>query len=172
MSELSWQRLSRQATVLGLLWCLPLVAMGKEVAGWVEMAVIQPGKLELRAKLDSGAETSSLHCMCSSTFTKDGKEWVQFTVENWRGEMVRMEREVVRRTRVKRHFGGSQERLVITLPVCVGNVLKEREVNVVDRGGLEYQLLIGRNFMAGDLLIDPGRKYLLTPNCSDAPAQQ
>jgi hypothetical protein len=172
MCELSWQRLSGQATLLALLLCIPLTALAKEVAGWVEMAVIQPGGLEVRAKLDSGAETSSLHCTCSSTFQKDGKEWVRFTVENWRGETVRMEREVVRRTQIKRHFGASQERLVITLPICVGNVLKEREVNVVDRGGLEYQLLIGRNFMAGDLLIDPGRKYLLAPSCSDAPTQQ
>jgi hypothetical protein len=158
--------------LLSFLLCLPPLAAAQDVAGWVEMAVIQPGGLEVRAKLDTGAETSSLHCMCSSTFEKDGKEWVRFTVENWRGEMVRMEREVVRRTRIKRHFGGSQERLVITLPICVGNVLKEREVNVVDRGGLEYQLLIGRNFMAGDILVDSGRKYLLAPSCSDAPTEQ
>jgi hypothetical protein len=156
---------------MALLLSLPLWATAKQVAGWVEMAVIQPGDLELRAKLDSGAETSSLHCVCSSTFEKDGEEWVRFTVQNWRGERVQMERPVVRRTKIKRHFGGSQERLVINLPICVGGVRKEREVNVVNREGLEYQLLIGRNFMAGDFLIDPAQKYLLTPSCADAPTQ-
>jgi hypothetical protein len=127
--------------------------------------------MEVRAKLDTGAEISSLHCLCSSTFQKDGKEWVRFTLEDWQKNKVQMEREVVRRAVIKRHFGASQERLVISMPICIGNVLKEREVSVVDRGGFEYSLLIGRNFMAGDLLVDSGEQYLLKPSCADAATQ-
>lgn len=172
MFDVSWGRLIGRVVVLLCVASVPVVAAAdKQVAGWVEMATIQPGNLAVRAKLDTGAETSSVHCLCASTFEKDGKEWVRFTLHNWQGETVQMEREVVRRAIIKRHFGGSQERLVITLPICVGNVLKEGEVNVVDRSGLDYQLLIGRNFMAGGLVVDPGAKYLLQPTCADAPAQ-
>lgn len=171
MFDISWARQCGLASALLCLVWASSVEAAKQVAGWVEMAVIEPGDLQVRAKVDTGAETSSLHCECFSTFERDGKEWVRFTVANWREENVQMEREVVRRAIIKRHFGGAQERLVITLPICLGGVLKEREVNVVDRSGLEYQLLLGRNFLAGDFLVDPGATYQLSATCPDGAAQ-
>ena len=171
MFSLSWQRLLARIVVLFFVASVPLVAVAKEVAGWIEMAKIMPGNIEVRAKLDTGAEISSLHCLCSSTFQRDGQEWVHFSVKDWKGDVVEMERPVVRRAIIKRHFGASQERLVITMPICIGGVLKEHEVSVVDRGGLEYSLLIGRNFMAGNLLVDSGVQYILPPTCTDAPTQ-
>jgi len=171
MCDVSFGRRWAIFVVLLCVVATPLTAVAKEVVGWVEMAMIQPGNLEVRAKVDTGAETTSLHCECFSTYQRDGKEWVRFTVANWREEKVEMEREVVRRTKIKRHFGGSQERLVISLPICLGGILKEREVNVVDRSGLEYQLLIGRNFLAGDFVVDPGAQYLQSSACANVSAQ-
>ena len=171
MFSLSWQRLLARIVVLFFVGSVPLVAVAKEVAGWIEMAKIMPGNVEVRAKLDTGAEISSLHCLCSSTFQRDGQEWVRFSVADWKGDVVEMERPVVRRAIIKRHFGASQERLVITMPICIGSVLKEHEVSVVDRGGLEYSLLIGRNFMAGNLLVDSSVQYIRPPSCTKAPTQ-
>lgn len=162
----------RQWAAMVVLLCvglLPAVSFAKQVSGFIEKVVIYPGNLEMKAKIDTGAFSTSLHCTtCDKTYQKDGKEWVRFTVTNWRGESIELEREVVGRTNITRHFGASQDRLVITLPVCLGGVLKERKVNVVDRSGFNYQMLVGRNFLKGDFVVDPDEKYQLSQTCPDA----
>lgn len=148
---------------------LPGLASAKEVVGFVEKVTLYPGGLQVKAKVDTGAFSTSLHCTtCDKTFKRDGQDWVRFTVTNWRGESVEIERPVVGRTTITRHFGTSQERLVITLPVCLDGVIKQKKVNVVDRTGFNYQMLIGRNFLRGDFLVDPGEKYLASKSCPDA----
>jgi hypothetical protein len=54
---------------------------------------------------------------------------------------------------------------VILLDICVGNVRKTEEVNLIDRTGLNYQLLLGRNFLKDALLVDSGETYMLSPDC-------
>jgi len=51
-----------------------LSAQAKEIVGWTEKAVIYPGGLKLRAKIDTGAKTSSLNCECTNFFEKDGEQ--------------------------------------------------------------------------------------------------
>lgn len=169
MFDVSWKRPLGRVVVLMCVGLLPAAAVAKQVSGWVEKVVIYPGALHMKAKVDTGAFSTSLHCTtCDRSYEKDGKEWVRFTVTNWQGESIELEREVVGRTTITRHFGKDQERLVITLPVCLGGVIKEEKVNVVDRTGFNYPMLIGRNFLKDDFLVDPGEKYLLEPNCPDA----
>ena len=136
-------------------------------AGWVEKAVIYPQKVVLHAKLDTGAKTSSLHAQNPEFITRDGEDWVRLGITNKNIETVIIEAPIVRHVKIKRHFGEKQERPVIRLDLCVGNVRKTEEVNLVDRAGMNYQLLIGRNFLEGSLLIDSGATYVLSPDCRD-----
>lgn len=169
MRDVSSGRRWASAVVLSLLSLAALPAGAKEVVGFIEKVTLYPGALQVKAKIDTGAFSTSLHCTtCDKTFERDGQQWVRFTVTNWRGDSIELERPVVGRTTITRHFGASQERLVITLPVCLGGVVKEREVNVVDRSGFNYQMLIGRNFLRGDFLVDPGEKYKVSQSCPDA----
>ncbi len=157
-----------KSTVMGLmlaLSCLPVVASELLRAGWIEKAVLYPKGIVLHAKLDTGAKTSSLHAPDPEFFTRDGKEWVRITVTNKDIETVMVEAPVERNAKIKRHFGESQTRPVILLDLCIGNVRKTEEVNLVDRAGMNYQLLVGRNFLKGALLIDSGETYLLSPDC-------
>ena len=59
-----------------------------------------------------------------------------------------MERKVVRMAKIKHHFGEVQERMVVKLGVCPGETYyyKEAEVTAVDRSGLTYPMLVGRDF--------------------------
>lgn len=141
------------------------LSSAKEVIGWVEKVTIHPGALELKAKIDSGAKTSSIHCDCQNFIEKDGEKYVSFVVTNFDGSQVRLERRIERFATIKRHFGEAQERAVIMLGICVAGVYKEAEVNVIDRSGLNYQILIGRNFLAGDFLIDTEKMYTTEPGC-------
>ena len=147
--------------------CIESWASPPVTAGWIEHAVLLPQQLVLHAKLDTGAKTSSIHAPDPAFFTRSGENWVRLTVTNRDNESATIETKVVRYAKIKRHFGESQARPVIMLDVCIGNVRKTEEVNLVDRGGLNYPLLIGRNFLEGSLLIDSGATYKLSPDCSD-----
>ena len=137
------------------------------VAGWVERALLFPGGVMMHAKLDTGAETTSINAADHELFKRAGKRWVRFSLTNRRERTMTLERPVVRVATIRRFFGRRQERPVIELEICLGSVRKTIEVSLVDRTGLDYQLLIGRNFLAGELLVDSGTTYRLSPDCPD-----
>lgn len=139
--------------------------LAKEVVGWVENIRIYPGDIMLRAKVDTGAKTSSLGCECKNTFLRDGKRWLALTIKNQHGQSIKLEKPIVRIVRIRRHFGKLQRRYVIRLGICLGTIYRESEVSVVDRSGFNYSFLIGRNFLQSDFLIDPSRTYLNKPDC-------
>lgn len=65
-----------------LLLIAPVMAEeDKPVFGWVEKSTLEPWGVEVKAKLDSGALTSSMDARDIETFDKDGEEWVRFRLE-------------------------------------------------------------------------------------------
>ena len=147
----------------------PGVVWAKQVVGWVENVKVYPGGVMVKAKLDTGAKTSSLDCECITPFKRDGKDWLSFSVKNHLGEIVRLEKPVVRIAHIKRHFGKEQVRYVVKLGLCLGSVYREADVTLVDRTGFNYSLLVGRNFLKHDFLIDPSATFLNQPDCKGAP---
>lgn len=139
----------------------------KEVVGWVEHVRVYPDDkvVTVKAKIDSGAKTSSLHCECITPKEHDGQPWVSFAVEGENGEVVRLEKPVHRVARIKQHGDESEERYVIKLGICLGDVYRDAEVTLVDRSGYNYPMLIGRNFLEDDFLIDPDGTFLNKPRC-------
>jgi hypothetical protein len=145
----------------------PAYADSPKVVGWIEKACIQPHQLILRAKVDTGAVTCSLHAPDLTEFERDGEKWVKMTVVDGSGKRTVMEHKIIGMRKIKRHFGQSQDRPVILLTICVGNIQKTAEVNLVDRTGFEYPLLIGRNFMEGCMIVNPSAKYTIEPRCAN-----
>lgn len=150
---------------------LSLPADAKEVVGWVENAKVYPGGVTIKSKIDSGAKTSSLNCQCITPIKRKGKDWVSFSVKNHKGEITMIEKPVDRIAKIKRHFGEQQERYVVKLGICLGSIYREEDVTLVDRSGFNYQLLVGRNFLRDDFLIDTGSTYINKPSCKDAPGK-
>ena len=134
-------------------------------AGWIEKVRIFPGKLVMKAKLDTGARTSSIHAEEVTRFERDGNSWVKFTVKDEHGKIKELEREVHRIVKIKRHEQEPEERPVIFLGICLGDTYRKTEVNLADRSNYAYDLLIGRVFMDEHFAIDPSSKYLLKSNC-------
>ena len=154
------------AGLLGaLVLALPATAGEKTVVGWIEKVRIYPGNFLVHAKLDSGAEYSSLDAANLTQFDRDGQPWVRFDVIEGEGQKITIERPLLRNATIKRHYLQAQKRPVIKLGVCLGNLYKETEVNLVDRTGFNYRMLIGRKFMEGAVVIDPSAKYTVEPNC-------
>ena len=133
--------------------------------GWVERVALYPGGFIVPAKVDTGAVSCSLHCANPTEYEKDGKKWIKFTIKDADGKDVTIDRRVVGTRRIKRHYGGHQMRLVIRMGVCLGSLYRETDVNLVDRTGFEYPMLIGRNFMGTDLVVNPSVKHSMEPAC-------
>jgi len=155
-------------TLMGIAF-IALPVNAKEVVGWVENAKVYPGGIEIKSKIDSGAKTSSLNCQCITPVKRNNQDWVSFSVKNSKGEITMIEKPVLRIAKIRRFFGKTQERFVVKLGICLGNVYREAEVTLMDRSGFNYQMLIGRNFTRDDFLIDPGKTFTTRPSCKQAP---
>lgn len=146
-------------------------ASEKHMVGWLEMARIFPGGYRLSAKIDTGADNSSLNVQNFTAFQRDGQEWARFTVIDDNGEQHKLEKKIVRLASIKRHSAPRQKRPVVLLGICVGAFYREVEVNLVDRSKFKYPLLVGRSFMSGALTVDPSKTYAVEPDCPGAPGE-
>lgn len=140
-------------------------------AGWVERVTIFPGSISLEAKLDTGAQSASLHAENVSTFSRDGESWVKFDVPQKDGKSLAFERKIHRTAKIKRHKQKASERPVVLLGICLGNHFEETEVNLADRSNYKYPLLIGRMFLADRVVVDASQTHLLQSDCPDANSQ-
>lgn len=140
----------------------------KQVVGWVETVGVSPANTLVKAKIDTGADSSSLHCDCITPYERDGDSWVRFTITDIDGELVSYEKKVVRTVKVKRHFGDVQKRIVVRMGLCIGDQYGETDVSLVDRSGFNYDLLIGRKYLKDKFIVDPARTFTVQPQCSTA----
>ncbi|MCB1190573.1 MAG: ATP-dependent zinc protease [Leptospiraceae bacterium] len=144
---------------------VPMLAETKFIVGWAEKVKIFPGNFTVKARIDTGAKTSSINTPFYETFEKDGKTWVRFDFMDKKGKKKTIEKEVLRTSKIKRKGMKSEERPVVKLEICLGNVYKESEVNLVDRSNFNYQILIGRSYLENDFLVDSSSRFTKKPNC-------
>ena len=136
----------------------------QQVVGWIEQVAVNGGFL-MHAKIDSGADNSSINLVNPEYYEKEGTRWVRFSVTNREGETHQFDKPIVKTTSVKTKDGGRQKRDVIELSLCLGTIQKLVRVNLVDRSHFKYQLLVGRSYLSPDFLIDPSNKYMVKPHC-------
>jgi len=140
----------------------------RQVVGWAEPVLLSDQAIGMQAKLDTGARNSSLNGRNIEYFTFNGHDMVRFEVEPRQGEIRVLELPLARYARIRRHFGKSQIRPVVMLSVCLSNLRRTVEVNLVDRDGFDFPMLLGRTFLAPDFLIDSSRTYTTRPICNVA----
>ena len=141
------------------------VASRRTVLGWVEQARLYPGGFLLNAKLDSGADNSSLHAENLTYIQENNKTYVQFDIFNRHGDKHQIRLPLIRNTRIKLKKGGLQRRPVVRLGLCISNMYREVDFNLVDRSQFYYPMLIGRSFLSGNVIVDSSVTYSQEPNC-------
>lgn len=137
----------------------------KEVIGWVENVGVSSSNAIIKAKIDTGADSSSLHCDCITPYERDGESWVRFTITDIDKQSISYEKKILRTTKVKRHFGEVQVRHVVRMGICIGNQYAETDVSLVDRSGFNYDLLIGRKYLKDKFIVDPDKTFMTRPQC-------
>ena len=74
---------------------------------------------------------------------------------------IEVEAPVVRMTVVRNSGGTLEQRPVIEAVVRLGNVEKKIQLTLTRRSGMRCRMLIGRQALAGDFVVDVARKYVL-----------
>ena len=134
------------------------------ILGWKEWVWVVKPEIVLRAKLDTGARTCSIHAANIETLEIDGKKWVKFTIcdpEDENGAHHRHKAPVVRVAKVKNDAGGLDTRYVVPLTFEIGGHKLETEFNLNDRSHLVCEVLIGRNALKELGAVDSSRTDLL-----------
>ncbi|WP_083004309.1 ATP-dependent zinc protease family protein [Halomonas sp. GT] len=120
----------------------------------------------LKARVDSGANTSSLSASEITRFERDGENWVRFklalndddvVVDRVRDEWI--EAPIVRRVRIVQ-ASGEESRPVISLLMTLGPIRENVEFTLNNRTHLDYPVLLGRRFMMDIATIDVAQTYL------------
>jgi hypothetical protein len=143
-----------------------------QVVGYLEKVKVPHVDVVFRAKMDTGADTSSMNAeiidMKKAKETEDGKGYVIFTLDSDGGKSNHIKRPLVRVSRIKLRGGGVQRRPVIKLDFCIAGVLVHEEVNLTNRENFKYDLLVGRNMIKkAGLIIDSNQTYTSKPNCAE-----
>lgn len=140
------------------------------IIGALEWARVEPSNLTLEARIDTGAETSSIHAEDIQAVEKDGKRYVRFKLENPETkEMISMERRVKRRIVVKQNIDGPLDRrYVVSLQVSLGDSSRWLELSLTDREYFEYPLLLGRNLLVDEFIVDVSKRHTLPKTTAQA----
>lgn len=128
--------------------------------GWLESVFFRPWNIRMTAKLDTGANTSSLHAERLERFSRNGDRWVRFSLGRGDDKKVVVERPVIRMANIKQHGKGSSQREVVKMLLCKNGREYETEFTLVDRSNFSYPVLLGRSFLKDNVLVDAGSTFI------------
>lgn len=137
----------------------------KRIIGRVEYVQLNPSRLVLKARIDTGAGLSSLNAVDLVPFQRDGKNWVRFNVSDPKTKkIITLEKKIKRYVNIKQLSGDYQRRPIIVMGLVLGSLEEQVELSLTDRSGYVYQLLIGRNFLRDRAIVDVSQKFITHPS--------
>ncbi|RRJ85405.1 ATP-dependent zinc protease [Aestuariirhabdus litorea] len=138
---------------------------GKMLVGAIEQCDLPEFEINgLHVRIDTGAQTSSLHVDNIEEFEQAGESWVRFDIHpdiHKVESIVRREARVVALRKVISSNGTFQKRYLIDTRLCMGGEEWLIELTLTDRSGMSYLMLLGRQAMGDHMIVDPSREYLL-----------
>jgi hypothetical protein len=134
----------------------------KKVVGATEVIHVVDVDLDFVARIDTGARTTSINAQeikidHPAAKKKDniGKK-ISVLLVNGKGEKRRLETVIVDALQV-RNAQGVETRYMIPLTLRWQGIEKVIKVNLRDRRAMTYKLLIGRDWLSGDFVVDVDR---------------
>ena len=144
---------------------------GKVIAGWIEKISLVEQPLTIKAKLDTGAKTSSIHAINVEQFKNNDERWVRFDLllkdENDKQHTIHMETPKARRVRIKNTDGDHDRRAVVELEICFDGRKHVTEFTLANRAEYIYDVLLGREFLQGIAVVDPENTFLTQAGCPE-----
>ena len=130
--------------------------------GWREwLALPRLGLDRLKAKIDTGARSSSLHVDALEEFELDGTRWLRFSVLTGRrrSTAVQCAAPALDLREVTDSGGHVTRRWFIRTTIRLAGVEWESEINLTNRGNMLFPMLLGRTALRSRFQVDPQLSY-------------
>jgi len=116
----------------------------------------------MKAKIDTGARTSSLHAFALEEFTEAGQDWVGFEIHPWQrsaGDAVRVTVPIHDRRHVRSSSGHVEHRVVVRLDLRLLDRVVPAEVTLTRRDAMGFRMLVGREVLRQGYVVDAATSY-------------
>ncbi len=127
----------------------------KRLVGATEVVYVREANLSLQARVDTGAKTSSIHAeniRIETSGDPRGKA-ISFDLVTNEGHSITIETRVISVVKV-RNTDQSESRFVVPLNIKWRDSEKMVAVTLNDRSRMQYRMLLGRNWLRGDFIVD------------------
>jgi hypothetical protein len=125
------------------------VCAKKIIGAKANISFVELGFNNIKAKIDTGATSSSLHC--SQITIEPSKKWVTFTPLSSQ-KSFRMP--ILRISNVTSSNGTTQTRAFVVLHVIIDDLPYEGEFSLSNRDHMQYPVLIGKQLLDGNFIVD------------------
>lgn len=136
----------------------------KQIIGWREWVELpELGIKQIKAKVDSGARTASLHAFDMKVYKRGKNEFVKFSIhpvqKSGKNEII-CHAKILEYRKVKSSNGATELRPVILTPLRLMGEEWEIEVTLTNRDEMGFRMLLGRKTIRTKFLIDTNRSFL------------
>lgn len=133
--------------------------------GWREwVSLPELGIARIKAKIDTGARTSSLHAFEVRDFEENGVHRVEFKIHPKQRNKKKVDvcqADIVDERTVSDSGGHKEQRWVIRSPLSIGPYTWDIELNLTSRDDMRFRMLLGRTALNGRAIVDPSGSYLV-----------
>ncbi|HCH01850.1 MAG TPA: hypothetical protein DEV85_08185 [Vibrio sp.] len=136
-------------------------ADGKLILGQKEWVHIEGLDVNVVARVDTGATTSSVSAIDIVAFERDGKKWVKFKLAHGDKQSKELELPVVSTKSIRQSSSDETfERYVVEGWIKVGDLKVKTPFTLADRTHMDFGLLLGRSFFRDVAIVDVSREFV------------
>jgi hypothetical protein len=132
--------------------------------GWKEWISLPELDIpSIKAKIDTGARTSSLHAFKIEPFTENGINKIKFwihPIQHNNDYVISCTADIIDERIVKNSGGQEEERYVIKTHILIADSQWDIEITLTNRDNMRYRMLLGRTSLRGKVIIDPNEAFL------------
>jgi hypothetical protein len=133
------------------------------VVGWREWVALPQADVPwVKAKIDTGARSSSIHAFDLEVREEDGRERVRFSIHPWQRsdeDVAELDLPVLDVREVRSSNGQVEKRYAVALDVTLAGRTITTVMTLSNRDEMGFRMLIGREALERGFLVDSSRSY-------------
>ncbi|MDX1484033.1 MAG: ATP-dependent zinc protease [Alphaproteobacteria bacterium] len=138
-------------------------AKKRQVVGWREwVGLPELGIEEIKAKIDTGARTSTLHAFDIVPVEENGQKFVRFRihpVQRRRLPEVECTAPLVDRRTIRDSGGKTEYRYIVRTKLRIGERSWPIELTLTNRDEMSFRMLVGRAAIRKRFIVHPGTSF-------------
>ena len=143
---------------------------GLREAGWLQSIRLEPHRVRVTAKLDTGAKSSAIHAVDVERFERNGIERVRFSLykdhTEQSGPKLTYDLPIEDVVQIKGKDAESlDQRWTVKLSFCIDGEVMEALFSLDDRAHFNYPVLLGRDFLRKRFVVNPAKTFVFRYAC-------